>query len=75
MENVLNETVKYGLAMLKRTEIEMIASQSARLAMGFLEFDVTRFVSELKEVIRVLETSKPVDYPETHPDSMLTLVE
>lgn len=75
MENVLNETVKYTLAMLKRTEKEMIASQSARLAMGFLEFDVTRFVSELKETIRVLETSNPVDYPETHPDSMLQLVE
>ena len=75
MDDVLNETVKYVLAMLKRTEIEVASSQSARLAMGFLDFDETRLVGELKEVIRVLETSKPVDYPETHPDSMLQVVE
>jgi hypothetical protein len=73
MENVYNETVIYLTAMLKRVEMEMAKSQSARLAMGFLSFDRERFIKELDAVKEILVTTDPVDFPETHPDTYLDL--
>lgn len=75
LEDISNESVKYCVAVLKRIEVELIKSQSARLAMGFLDFDKERIVVEMKALKDMLEASSPVDLPETHPDSFLELKE
>lgn len=73
MENVKNETMVYVLTLLKRVELEMLASQSAGLAVGFLDFDANRFCAELERIKKTVETEKPEDYPETHPESFLKM--
>ena len=73
LENISNETVKFSVAILKRIETELVKSQSARLAMGFLEFDRQRTIVEMEALKKMLLASDPVDLPETHPESLLEL--
>ena len=73
MENVSNETVKYCVAILRRIETELVMSQSARLAMGYLDFDRQRTLVEMEALKKVMLASDPVDLPETHPDSLLEI--
>lgn len=73
LENVSNETVKYAIAVLRRIETELVKSQSARLAMGFLDFDRKRTIVEMQALKDMMLASDPVDLPETHPDSLLEL--
>jgi len=75
MDRVKNETAKYALALLKRIEDEIIASQSSGLAVGFLDFDANRISGELDKVKEVIKNVKPADFPETHPRSYLRLNE
>ena len=42
LENASNETVKYTVAVLRRMETEMVDSQSARVAMGFLDVHLVK---------------------------------
>ncbi|MCK4260595.1 MAG: hypothetical protein KAX49_16580 [Halanaerobiales bacterium] len=71
MAELNNETLTYVKVLLKRVILEMDASQSARLAVGFLDFDAKRFVAELMKVVKTIENELPEDYPETHPESYL----
>ena len=73
LENTSNETVKYTVAVLRRIEIELVKSQSARLAMGFLDFDRERTIVQMEAIKSMMLASNPVDLPETHPDSLLEI--
>jgi hypothetical protein len=73
LENISNETVKYTVAVLRRIELELVKSQSAKLAMGFLGFDRDRTIVQMEAIKAMMLASDPVDLPETHPDSLLEL--
>ena len=73
LENTSNETVKYTVAVLRRIEMELEKSQSARLAMGFLDFDRERTIVQMEAIKSMMLASNPVDLPETHPDSLLEI--
>ena len=73
LENTSNETVKYAVAVLRRMETELVMSQSARLALGFLDFDRQRTVVQMQALKDMMLASDPVDLPETHPDSLLEI--
>ena len=73
LEETSNETVKYTVAVLRRMETELVKSQSARLAMGFLDFDRKRTVVQMQALKDMMLASDPVDLPETHPDSLLEI--
>lgn len=67
MAELHNETVVYVTTLLVRVKEEIEQSQSARLAVGFLEKDARRFMEELDRIKVTIGAEKPEDYPETHP--------
>jgi len=73
LEETSNETIKYTVAVLRRMETELVKSQSARLAMGFLDFDRKRTIVQMQALKDMMSASDPVDLPETHPDSLLEI--
>ena len=73
LENTSNETVRYAVAVLRRMETEIVESQSARLAMGFLDFDRKRTLAQMQALKDMMLASDPVDLPETHPECLLEL--
>ena len=73
LEETSNETVKYTVAVLRRIETELVKSQSARLALGFLDFDRKRTIVQMQALKDMMLASDPVDLPETHPDSLLEI--
>jgi len=62
-----NETIPYISKQLDNFKAEMMASQSALLAQGFLKFDADRLSALLQSVIATINSEQVVDRPETHP--------
>ncbi len=62
-----NETIPYISKQLDNFKEEMMASQSALLAQGFLEFDADRLAGLLESIAKTIRAEHVIDRPETHP--------
>lgn len=64
---MINDSGIKVVGLLRRLIVEVRESQSGKLAVGFLPFDRTRFLTELEIVKVEIGTAEPADFPESHP--------